>query len=178
MRELVFMVEEPSMKEVLDVILPQILPLEEVCYLVLTHEGKSDLENSIPTKLRGWNRGMPSDFIIVRDQDSGNCIEIKNDLVKICEDNGRPDSLVRIVCHELESWFLGDLAAVGEAYQNPGLADQQRTSKFRQPDNLANAAQELARLVDDNTKKKRAERIAPCMAENLENKLKTSQRGN
>ncbi len=46
---LVFLLEERSMKEVLDIILPQILP-ETIAFRTIPHSGKSDLEASIPHK--------------------------------------------------------------------------------------------------------------------------------
>ena len=53
MKQLVFLLEEESMKALLEILLPQILP-PEVCFLCIPHEGKQDLEKSIPRKLRAW----------------------------------------------------------------------------------------------------------------------------
>ena len=52
---LVFLLEERSMKEFLDILLPKILP-ENVGFRTIPHEGKSDLEKSIKTKLVRRNR--------------------------------------------------------------------------------------------------------------------------
>ncbi|MFT5163871.1 MAG: hypothetical protein ACI9FJ_002468, partial [Alteromonadaceae bacterium] len=41
------------------------------------------------------------------------------------------ESLIRIAVHELESWFLGDLTAVGKAFHDPKLAAKQQGKKFR-----------------------------------------------
>lgn len=49
---------------------------------------------------------------MLRDKDSGDCVETKNRLAGICRDAGKPNALIRIACHELESWYLGDLSAV------------------------------------------------------------------
>ena len=114
MRELVFLLEEESMKALLDVLLPKMLP-ENTTFRCIPHEGKQDLEKSIPRKLRAWQT-PGTVFIIVRDKDGADCVEIKNRLVNLCQQAGRSDSLVRIACHELESWLLGDLAAVGKAF--------------------------------------------------------------
>ena len=52
MRRVVFLLEEYSMKLFLDGLLPRLAPnLEYVCVF---HEGKTDLERSIPRKLRAW----------------------------------------------------------------------------------------------------------------------------
>lgn len=49
---IVFLLEEKSMKYLLDGILPYILP-DGVRFITIPHEGKSDLQKSIPNKLQG-----------------------------------------------------------------------------------------------------------------------------
>jgi len=72
----------------------------------------------------------------------------------------QPDSVVRIVCNELESWFLGDLVAVAAAYDKPSIARLQGKRKYRNPDNVTNAAEELKKLVPEYQKLQGARRIA------------------
>lgn len=147
---LVFMVEERSMKELLDRLLPRILP-QHVSYLIIAHEGKTDLQKSIPIKLRAWN--IPGDrFVIVQDQDSADCRELKGKLKRLCTEAGKPDVLIRIVCHELETWFLGDLLALEHAFHIKGLTSKQKSLKYRDPDALNNAAQELKKMVSEYQK--------------------------
>lgn len=62
---LVFLLEESSMKEMLELLLPRILP-DNINYLCIPHESKSDLEKSIPRKLKAWN-SPNTKFVIVRD---------------------------------------------------------------------------------------------------------------
>jgi hypothetical protein len=50
---LVFLLEERSMQAFLAGFLPRILP-DGVGFQLVPHEGKTDLERSIPRKLRGW----------------------------------------------------------------------------------------------------------------------------
>ncbi len=145
MIQLVFLLEEPSIKEVLNVVLPQVLP-ETTNFRLIAHEGKSDLEKSIPRKLRAWQNPAIR-FVVVRDCDSADCHVVKRRLQGLCERAGRPGSLVRIVCNELESWFLGDLLAVEKAFQLKGLAGKQQKRKYRDPDRLKNAKQELKKLA-------------------------------
>lgn len=71
----VFLLEEKSAKEMLDVIVPKILP-EGVSHKCIPFEGKSDLENNIARKMRGWLKPN-SVFLVMRDQDSGDCKEVK-----------------------------------------------------------------------------------------------------
>ena len=141
---LVFMVEEPSMKELLEVMLPKILPDNFETPIIIPHSGKSDLAKSIPIKLRSWQN--PKDkFIIVHDQDSSDCIKLKADLLSLCK-NSRNNCLIRIVCNELESWYFGDLNAVSLAYgEDYVLLSNKR--KYRVPDKLKNAKEELRKLI-------------------------------
>jgi hypothetical protein len=50
-KEIVFLLEEPSMREVLNILLPQLLP-QHLEFQLITHKGKQDLEKAIPYKLR------------------------------------------------------------------------------------------------------------------------------
>ena len=80
MRELVFLLEEPSARELLQIIVPQILGnAYSVQYIVF--DGKQDLEKKLTFKLK-YYCNPDAMFIVMRDQDSGNCIEIKNKLQK------------------------------------------------------------------------------------------------
>jgi hypothetical protein len=145
MRTLVFCLEEPSAKAMLQGLLPRLLPADvEVQYMVF--EGKQDLHKRLAPRIRHWLK-TDTRFVVLRDQDSGDCRALKQELRELCAAAGRPDSLVRIACHELESFYLGDLAAVEAGLKLSGLARQQTTSKFRTPDTLANAAQELSKLT-------------------------------
>ncbi len=67
------------MREVLNVLLPKILP-PEIDFLLLTHEGKSDLEVSIARKLKAWK--YPDDsFMVLRDNDGSDCKRLKAKLI-------------------------------------------------------------------------------------------------
>ncbi|MCI5164955.1 MAG: DUF4276 family protein [Candidatus Electrothrix sp. GM3_4] len=151
MTTLVFFLEEPSAKEMLHGILPQILP-EHVIPRFIVFEGKQDLEKQLVRKLRLWKQ-PDSRFIVLRDQDAGDCRQIKQNLVKKCQEAGRPDAIVRIACHELESFYLGDLQAVEKGLKMSGLAKRQNQRKFRQPDNLPNPARELTMLTKKDYQK-------------------------
>ena len=107
MIELFFLVEELSIRELLNGILPKILP-EEVSFKIIKHEGKTDLLKSVPRKLRAYQKPGVK-FVVLIDQDGNECRYLKRQLFELCEQGGRSDALIRIVCHELESWFLGIL---------------------------------------------------------------------
>ena len=146
MSEIVFFLEEASARAMLEGLLPRVLPeAPPVRYVVF--DGKRDMENQLIRRMRGY-RVADARFIVLRDQDSADCREVKKALVEKCEASGRGErSLVRIACRELESWYLADLAAVERGLQIGGLAAHQGRKKYRQPDDLANAAEELAKLT-------------------------------
>jgi len=97
--DIIFLLEERSMEGMLEFLLPKIIP-EEIIFKCIPHEGKSDLEKSIPRKLKAWNTEKTK-FIILRDQDSGNCCKIKQDILELCPKANKSDVLVRIVCREM-----------------------------------------------------------------------------
>jgi len=142
---LVFLLEEKSMEEVLSILIPKVVP-KNWNIIYLSHQGKSDLKISIPRKLRGWNRPNTK-FVILIDQDRKNCVELKKELVELVSSANRSDTMIRIVCTELESWFLGDLAAVRQAYKNVNKKFRQDGKKYREPDKLTNAKDELRSIV-------------------------------
>ena len=160
--KLIFMLEELSMKELLDRILPRILP-KGVSFQTIPHAGKRDLELSLPRKLRAWNEPDVA-FVIVHDQDSNDCVELKRELQGICAMSGR-QVLIRIACRELEAWYWGDLAAVSEAY-GVNLNHLAAKSKYRNPDSIDHPKQELKRYIPQMGQIEGARRIASHM--NLE----------
>ncbi len=161
MKTLVCLLEEPSAKEMLEGVLLR-MPLHAIRIKYLVFEGKQDLEKHITQRIKGW--GVPNSvFLIMRDQDSGDCINIKNDLAtRVTESNKQNKTIIRIACRELESFYLGDLSAVEQGLGITGIARQQNKQKYRAPDNLANASKELERLSKNQYQKISGSRsIAP-----------------
>ncbi len=147
------------MKAFLEGLLPRILPGDQD-FLLVAHEGKSDLEKSLPRKLRGW-RSPNTQFIVVRDQDSGDCVAVKEKLQRIAISAGRPETTVRIACRELESWILGDLPTVSEVFSRSNVKGLELTAKFRQPDSLGSPSAELKLLVPGYQKVSGARQMGP-----------------
>ena len=100
MSRVVFLLEEPSMKTLLDGLLPRLVPCLD--FLCVSHEGRQDLERSVPRKLRAW-RTPGVRFVVLRDNDGGDCRVLKRRLSDLCLQGRRPDTLVRIACQELEA---------------------------------------------------------------------------
>lgn len=143
---LVFFLEDPSAREMLQGLLPKLFNTEMNPPRYVVFEGKSDLEKQIVKRMRGWI--TPNDqFIIMRDQDSEDCLHIKQRLIEKCREAGRDGAIIRILCRELESWYLGDLIAVEKGLRLNNLAKHQRRQKYRAPDRLGNPAAELQTLT-------------------------------
>jgi len=157
MPTLVFFLEEPSAQDALEGILPRILP-DSISVQYLVFEGKQDLERRMGKRMRAWLK-PDTRFVVLRDQDSGDCRKIKSNLAQLCRDAGKPDTLIRIACRELESWFVGDLAAVSRAFELPKLSEQQRKAIYRDPDVLANPVAELRKYIPTYQKRDGARRI-------------------
>lgn len=132
MTKLVILVEELSMKELLIQILPKLLPAG-FDLKVIPHQGKSDLEQSITRKLKAW-RDPTARFIILRDNDRGDCMKRKLELTERVRGTGRErQTKIRIVCQELEAWVIGDLKAL-ETSKGPASRELRKMASF--PDEI------------------------------------------
>lgn len=149
------------MKYLLDELLPRILP-PDVTFQTIPHHGKRDLEKSIPRKLRGWNEPGDIRFVILHDQDTKDCIALKQELLQLCAATDRP-CLVRIACQEMESWYFGDIDALCLAYGRPKLKGVIGKKKFRVPDDIPDPKGELYKLIPEHQQISGAKRVAPHM---------------
>ena len=159
MKELVFLLEEPSAKAMLESLLAKILS-PGITPRLIAFEGKQDLEKQLVKRIKGYINPQAR-FIVMRDLDSApDCKELKETLLGKCIATGRqPVPMVRIACRELESFYLADLQAVETAMNIDGLDKQQNTKKFRNPDNLASPSRELAVLTKQRYQKVSDSRI-------------------
>jgi hypothetical protein len=149
---LVFCLEELSARAMLEALMPRLMNPEnapEIEYL--TFKGKQHLHKNLLNKMSSWHKPN-SFFIVLQDQDSNDCKILKQALNQLCKQSGQSYT-IRIACHELESYFLGDLAAVAKAFKMPSLEKQQTKSKYRNPDVLGNAAQELEKITQKQYRK-------------------------
>lgn len=164
--------EEPSMENFLREILPQILPpdyaLDTNCF-IRPHQGKSHLKKSIPIKMKAYTKyGYPVKVFIIHDQDSNDCIKLKNELNELCKTGINIPFVIRIVCRELENWYLGDLQAVEEVYPNSNASSFVGKSKYRIPDAVF-GSDEMSKIAD-NFSKTHASREIPKFMRINENK--------
>ena len=172
MHTIVFCLEEPSAWEMLQGILPQLLP-ENVQPRAIVFEGKSDLDKRLVKRIRGWQQPN-SHFLVLRDKDSSDCHQLKKLLLEKTTEAGQSDAVVRIACHELESFYLGDLQAVESGLELSGVKSQQERAKYRSPDDRSNAAEEMAKLTNSQYQKIAGSRaIAPHLSLDGRNKSRS-----
>ncbi len=165
MARIEILVEEASMREFLANFLPKVIPppweLNEN-YFIRSFEGKNDLQKNIPQKIKvfsNWNFENIG-VVIMQDQDSSDCKELKKKLLDLCDSHGSCQKLVRIICRELESWYIGDFEAVNKAYPSFKYQNYINKSKYRFPDNC-NAYDELKKILPTFQKVGGARMIAP-----------------
>lgn len=144
MSRLVFLLEEYSAKVLLEAMLPRLFP--RLSFRCVPHEGKHDLERSIPRKLKGW-REPGVRFCVLRDNDGSDCMALKKRLVDLCRKSGRGDTLVRIACQEIEAWYFGAPDALAVAFEREELRAISTKARFRHPDTIARPSVALEELV-------------------------------
>jgi len=157
--------EEPSMEHFLRGILPNVLPNDykiDINCFIRAHRGKSDLKKSLPRKMQAYSRyGYPVKVLIIHDQDSNDCKNLKNELIESCGNTAIP-FIVRIACKELENWYLGQLAAIESVYPETRASSLVNKPKYRNPD-LLNGADELNRMTRNFSKTQAAREISQYM---------------
>lgn len=160
MGRVIFLVEEPSMQAFLNIFLRRLYP--ELPFLCVPHNGKSHLDRNIVHTLREWR--VPGDrFVILRDNDGGNCYELKERLRELCRQAGREDTLIRIVCQELEGWYLGEPDAMAEAFGNEQLRNIGRRAAYRDPDARPKPSSDMEKLIPRFGKSSGARRMGERM---------------
>lgn len=145
MKHLVFFLEEISAKVMLEGLLPRILP-QQVIYKCIPFEGKQDLQKQLEKRLRGWQQPNTA-FIVLQDQDSSDCTKVKKKLQTKANAAGRPNTVIRVACTELESWYFGDLAAVEAGLNVANLQRHSKKSKYLIPDQIVHPSVELEKIT-------------------------------
>ena len=163
MVKLVFLLEERSMADLLEHLLPRLFP--EIQFRCIPHEGKRDLAKSVPRKLRAW-REPGVRFVVMRDQNGADCRQVKAQLVELCQRAGRDDVLVRVACRELEAWYIGEPEALVRAFPHAGERVQRelRRRRFRNPDEVVNPSAAVVQFIPDFQKRRGARRMAEYLS--------------
>ena len=177
MNEVVFLLEEPSAQDLLEGLLPRLIP-DHWSVRYIPFQGKQDLEKRLVRFLHAW-RNRNARFVVMRDQDSGDCRTIKSNLLALCDQARRPDALIRVARRDLESWILGDMDAFGREFACTQATRRSSRAKFRNPDAIGSPVQELRRFVPTYQKREGAKRMGPllCPDRNLSNSFRVFCQG-
>lgn len=169
MKYLYVLTEEPSLKIIFEIILPKILP-ENVYFQILSHQGKQDLETALSKTLPTLSRIPGAKILITRDQDSADCKDVKQKLQELAELNCQCEYSIRIICRELESWYLGDMNAIESAFPRFNSALYASKAEFRNVDKMQSPNRTFLKIVPEYTgrdylpKLEAAELIAPHLS--------------
>lgn len=148
MTQLEILVEEQSAEEALRHLLPKVLQGRGRAKLI-NFGSKQKLLKALPSRLVAYRHRIESGehlrIVVLVDRDNDDCEELKSSLEQMARDarlptktcpnaKGRFLVLNRVVVEELESWFIGDPAALRKAFTSlPKI--KQTTGIFRNPDN-------------------------------------------
>jgi hypothetical protein len=142
-----FLLEEESCSETIRSLLPRILG-DQTTFVMHIFQGKRDLLDSLPSRLRGYRKWLPRDWriVVLVDRDRDDCCDLKEMLEKTAKEAGLTTKtfvgsgnqfqvLNRIAIEELEAWFFGDVEAIVTAYPRvPKTLAEKRG--FRDPDSI------------------------------------------
>lgn len=153
-----FLVEEESAEAFLNGFLPRALG-EDVSFRVHVFQGKPDLLDKLPARLRGYRGWLPPDWrlVVLADEDRQDCTQLKAKLEQAAVEAGfvtktsarsagRFTVLNRIAIEEIEAWYFGDVPALSEAF--PGVPPSlDRKEKYRDPDAIRGGTWETLERV-------------------------------
>ena len=153
-----FLLEEESCGEALRLLLPRIVG-DRTSFATHIFQGKKNLLDSLPSRLRAYSKWIPKDsrIAVLVDRDRDDCLKLKAKLEKAAKDAGlttravsggkrRFQVLNRIAVEELEAWFFGDVEAIATAYPRiPRTLAAKRG--FRDPDAIAGGTWEALERI-------------------------------
>ena len=138
------LVEEPSMEEALQRLLPKMLS-PRVSAEIRQFQCKDDLLKQLPQRLMGYAQWLPdtAKVMVIVDRDDDDCHRLKEELEQMAHQAGlgtrqRPvqgqfQVINRIAIEELEAWFFGDWDAVRVAYPKVDSTVPKKAG-YRDPD--------------------------------------------
>lgn len=149
------LVEEPSAEAALQCLLPKIIGTTS--HTIHVHQGKTDLLQRLPERLKGYVKWLPSTWrlLVIVDRDDDDCALLKSQLEDMSAaaglltrtaGGGTYRMVNRIAIEELEAWFFGDWRAVKQAYPRvkSGVPTQQA---YRDPDGIKGGTWEALERV-------------------------------
>jgi hypothetical protein len=166
-KNVLFLLEEQSAEAMLKEFLPRCFPT-----LRCTYRRFSDV-NELLKRLEKTIRNHTDTecpIIILCDQDDKDCVKFKKHISGLCKKTRQESRcIIRIACHELESWYLAQLDVVANHFGVPELSKRQ--NRYSNPDNTNKPSKELERLTKQQYQKIKGSRI---MGKHLDPEVKRS----
>jgi hypothetical protein len=165
------LVEEESIRAFLEKLIEKLAEgtdwILEQNVFIRSFEGKSHLRKELPNKAKVYARFHEPIFLLVlQDKDSNDCLQLKQSIIELVKPSGLTSFKVRIVCKELECWYLGDLDAVECVIPASKAGKLKNKSKYKDPEKL-NGKDEIKKWIQPYSAIQFAKSIACKMS--LEN---------
>ena len=159
--------EEPSAKPIIQRIADALEIGNRV--RVVEHDGVGDLVRSLRMKIKS-DQNLNRKFLVLRDADRLDCNILKRDLIEMIPAGRRGKALVRIVCQELEAWYLAQPAALKKA----GVLASEIPAAIlrRSPDSVQDPKQVFLKHAHHRGQMDNARKIAPHL--DIESKVSAS----
>ena len=139
---IVFIVEEDSKRTFLNELLARLEFPDHVPVHVRVAEGHVSILDEIRKTTRSW-RVPHTQFVVWCDQDSADCKLRKQELRSFVPASRLGEVTIRIVCTELEGWYLADIKALRAAL--PEIGDRPLPADLLgPPDSIHRPARRLA----------------------------------
>lgn len=158
--------EESSAEICFKSVLSQAIPSSQ-SFKIFAHRGREDLKQALRKALPVISREQGAKILITIDQDKHDCKTLKKELQEIIRGNCQCPNKIRIVCKELESWFLGDLAAISKAYPRFKPEKYHNKSEMRNVDEIEQPSKKLIKMLTETnggkcpSKGELSQRISP-----------------
>ena len=144
------------MESFLRIVFPVILG-QEATFDIHPFQGKQDLMDKLPSRLRGYANWIPasSRILVLVDRDDEECAHLKSRMEQVAAAAGlrTPSSggghwqvANRIAIEELESWYFGDWEAVRECYPKVKSTVPDK-AQFRDPDRIGGTCEAFERVL-------------------------------
>lgn len=154
------LVEEPSMEAFLRAFMPRIVK-QRATFQIVSFQGKSDLLNKLPSRLKAYAAWIPHShrIVVVVDRDNDDCRVLKQKIEASCADAALPSRTIvqnrswrivtRLAIEELEAWYFGDWQAVQAVYPRVN-ATVPVSAPYRNPDAIQGGTWEALERVMKN----------------------------
>ncbi|MCK5537632.1 MAG: DUF4276 family protein, partial [Bacteroidales bacterium] len=161
------------MRKFFEGILPR-LGFDEKLFEIKHHRGKEDLLNNLHKIIPSLSK-RAKHIMVVIDQDKQDCVVLKNKINQQMIFRSDCTYTIRIACYELESWFLGDMAAIEQCSDRFKAQSFQNKDKYRHIDSIEKPSTVLTKIIPDWKKKHTSK---PKFAETIASLISLEQNTN